>query len=198
VALLTLAGRMRMRRRLRTVARTWLVVCALLLPGALDTSAQTGPSTEYQIKAVFLFNFAQFTEWPAAAFTNASSPLIIGILGSDPFGAYLDETVRNEKVNNRPLVIQRYQRADDIKTCHILFISPSEAQTTDQVFARLQGRSILTVGDTEGFASRGMIRFLTEQNRIRLRVNVGAARAAGLTISSKVLRSAEIVGAERK
>src|SRR2546421_10219007 len=106
---------------LRMVAR----VCGLLLLGGLVASAQTGPSREYQVKAVFLFNFAQFVEWPPAAFAGANSPLVIGILGQDPFGAYLDETVRNEKVNNRLLEIQRYHRVEDIKTCHILFISPS-------------------------------------------------------------------------
>jgi hypothetical protein len=174
------------------------VVCALLLLGGLDASAQTGPSREYQVKAVFLFNFTQFVEWPPAAFAVATSPIIIGVLGEDPFGAYLDETVRGEKVNNRPLEIQRYHRVEEIKTCHILFISPSETEKYEQIFARLQGRSILTVGDTEGFAIRGgMIRFFTEQNRIRLRVNVGATRAARLTISSRLLRAADVVETQR-
>jgi hypothetical protein len=195
-----LMARVRAARAVQASAATWCVACGLLLLGALDASAQAGPSREYQVKAVFLFNFAQFVEWPPAAFAGASSPLVIGILGGDPFGAYLDETVRNEKVNNRPLEIQRYHRVDEIKTCHILFISPSEIERYEQISAGLQGRSILTVGDTEGFATRGgMIRFLIEQNRIRLRVNVGTARAAGLTISSKLLRAAEIVetGAKR-
>src|SRR5947207_13490122 len=80
-------------------------------------------SKEYQIKAVFLFNFAQFVDWPTNAFPEVQTPLVIGVLGEDPFGSYLDETVRGEKVNNRPLVIQRYRRADEIKSCHILFIS---------------------------------------------------------------------------
>ena len=198
MALLRIVARVLAARGVPAPAGTWYVVCGLLLLGGLGASAQTGASREYQVKAVFLFNFAQFTEWPAAAFADANSPLIIGILGADPFGAYLDETVRNERVNNRPLGIQRYQRVDEIKSCHILFISRSETDTYEQIFARLQGRSILTVGDAEGFATRGMIRFVTEQNRIRLRVNLGAARAASLTISSKVLRTAEIVGAERK
>jgi hypothetical protein len=197
MALLRIAAPVRARRGVQASARIWCVVCGFLLLGGPEPSAQTAPPAEYQIKAVFLFNFAQFTEWPPAAFADATSPLIIGVLGTDPFGAYLDETVRNEKVNNRPLAIQRYRRVDEIKTCHILFISRSETEAYEQIFARLQGRSILTVGDAEGFATRGMIRFLTEQNRIRLRVNLGAGKAAGLTISAKVLRSAEIVGAER-
>ena len=103
-----------------------------------------------------------------------------------------------QRVNNRPLEIQRYQRVDEIKTCHVLFISPSETERYGQIFATLQGRSILTVGDIEGFATGGgMIRFLTEQNRIRLRVNVGAARAAALTISSRLLRAADIVETQK-
>jgi len=191
-------ARVRAPRSVQASAGRWCVVCGLLLLGGLDTSAQTGPSREYQVKAVFLFNFAQFVEWPPAAFAGANSPIVIGVLGENPFGTYLDQTLRGEKVNNRPLEVQRYQRVDEIKTCHILFISPSETERYEQIFARLQGRSILAVGDTEGFAARGgMIRFLTEQNRIRLRVNVGAAKAADLTISSKLLRAAEIVGTER-
>jgi hypothetical protein len=147
---------------------------------------------------VFLFNFAQFVEWPQGAFAGANAPLVIGILGEDPFGGYLNETIRDEKVNGRPIEIQRYHRVDEIKTCHILFISPSETERYEQIFARLQGRSILTVGDAEGFATRGgVIRFLTEQNRIRLRVNVAAARAAGLTVSSQLLRAAEVVETQR-
>jgi hypothetical protein len=93
-----------------------------------DMSAQTAPSREYQIKAVFLFNFAQFVEWPPAAFRDSNSPLVIGVLGDNPFGTYLDETVRDEKVGNRPLEVQRYQRVDEIKTCHVLFIGPSGAE----------------------------------------------------------------------
>ena len=197
MAFLTIVAPLGTRRRLWTSAGTWRVVCSVLLLGAQSVSAQTAPSKEYQIKAVFLFHFAQFVEWPSAAFASADAPLVIGILGEDPFGAYLDETVRGEKVQNRPLEIQRYRRLDEIKICHILFIGSSETETYEEIFPKLQGRSILTVGDAEGFATRGMIRFLTERNRIRLRVNVGVARAAGLTISSKLLRAAEIVGAER-
>jgi hypothetical protein len=173
-------------------------VCGLLLLGGQLAAAQARASREYQVKAVFLFNFAQFVEWPPAALAGANAPMVIGILGEDPFGAYLDETVRDEKVKNRPLEIQRYHRVDEIKTCHILFISPSETERYEEIFARLQGRSILTVGDTEGFARHGgVIRFLAEQNRIRLRVNIGAAKAAGLTISSQLLRAADVVETQR-
>src|SRR5438105_6292328 len=105
----------------------WLMISLLLLAGRLDSWAQTAPSGEYQIKAVFLFNFAQFVDWPPKAFPEAQTPVVIGILGEDLFGSYLDETVRGEKVNDRPLVVQRYHRIGEIKTCHVLFISRSES-----------------------------------------------------------------------
>ena len=171
----------------------------LLLLGGLDGSAQTGPSREYQIKAVFLFNFAQFVEWPPAAFAGANSPIVIGVLGEDPFGGYLDETVRGEKVENRPLEVQRYRKVDEIKTCHVLFISRSETDRLEQILVSLKNRSILIVGDVDDLARRGgMIRLATAQNKIRLLVNVEAAKAANLTISSKLLRSAEVMTASKK
>jgi hypothetical protein len=177
-----------------TLAPTWCVVYGLLLLAGLDVSAQTAPSKEYQVKAVFLFNFAQFVEWPPTAFGDGNSPLVIGVLGDNPFGTYLDETVRDEKVGHRPLEVQRYLRVDEIKTCHVLFIGPSEANRLEQILASLKERSILIVGDSDDFVQRGgMIQLASSQSRIRLRINEGAAKTANLTISSKLLRSAELV-----
>jgi hypothetical protein len=174
-------------------------VYGLLLLAGPDASAQTGVTKDYQVKAVFLFNFAQFVEWPASAFADASSPIVIGVLGEDPFGTYLDETVRGEKVDNRPLEVQRYRRVDEIKACHILFISRSEASQLEQILVSLKDRSLLVVGDGDDFARRGgMIRLATIQNKIRLIINVEAAKTASLTISSKLLRSAELVTAAKK
>jgi len=181
-------------RRWTSLSRVWFAVFALMLTGRSDLPAQTTTSPEYQIKAVFLFNFAQFVEWPTNAFAGAESPLIIGVLGDDPFGAYLDEIVRGQKVNHRPLAIQRYRGLEEIKTCHLLFVSQSEKYRLDQILASLKDRNILTVGDAESFAQRGgMVRFVTEKNKIRLRINLEAATEAKLTISSKLLRPAEIV-----
>jgi hypothetical protein len=178
---------------LKAAAWSWLVAFALLFSSGPQLSAQQ-VSKEYQIKAAFLYNFSQFVEWPAGAFPNAQSPLVIGVIGDDPFGNYLDDIVRGEKVNNHPLVVQRFHRVSEIKTCHVLFVSRSEANQIEQVLSSLRGRNILTVGDFEDFAQRGgMIRFITENNKIRFRINVGVARAAKLTISSKLLRAAEIV-----
>jgi hypothetical protein len=170
----------------------WLVMSVFLLSSGLKLAAQTATSAEYQVKAVFLFNFAQFVDWPPKAFPDPQAPLVIGVLGEDPFGTYLDETVRGEKANNRPLVVQRYHRIGEIKTCHVLFISRSETDRFEQILNSLRGRNILTVSDAEDFAQRGgMIQLVTEKNKIRMRINLEAVKAANLTISSKLLHVAE-------
>ena len=174
-------------------------VGGLLLAGGLVVSAQTAPAREYQIKAVFLFNFAQFVEWRPADFADANSPIVIGVLGADPFGAYLDETVMGEKVDNRPLTVERYRTVDEIKACHILFISRSETNRLLPILSGLNGRNVLVVGDSDNFVQRGgMIQLANAQNKVRLIVNAEAAKAANLTISSKLLRSAEVVTPSRK
>lgn len=164
----------------------------LLCPLAYSASAE--PKREYQLKAVFLFNFSRFVEWPVEAFPNPESPLIIGVLGEDPFGPVLDETVSGERTGSHELQVRRWQRVEDIDTCHILFIGRSQSAGLDQILARLKDRNILTVSDADGSAQRGvMIRLVTESNRIRLQINLEAARAARLVISSKLLRPAIIV-----
>jgi hypothetical protein len=172
-----------------------LFATAMLL---LAAAARGETTPEYQIKAVFLFNFAQFVDWPPEALADVSAPLVIGVLGEDPFGTALDDTVRNETIKSRKLIVQRYQGIEDVQACHILFISRSEASRLDQIVAALRGRSILTVSDITGSALQGvMIRFITEKNRIRLRVNLEAAKAVHLVLSSKLLRPAEIVTTQK-
>jgi hypothetical protein len=187
------------RRWLKGFGGVGFLVCALLFSGGLDLPAQSAPAAEYQVKAVFLFNFAQFVEWPPSAFPERQTPLVIGVLGQDPFGTYLDETVRGERVNNRPLAVRRYRRVEEIQTCHVLFISRSEAARLSQILAGLKYRKILTVADGESAAgSSVMIQFVTQQNKIRLRINPEAAKAANLTISSKLLRLGDVADAGRR
>jgi hypothetical protein len=194
MALLSVGTRRRTSHRFSSSAATWWLVCGWLLLRGLDGSAQTALSPEYQIKAVFLFNFAQFVQWPPSAFSGAATPLVIGVLGDNPFGAYLDDTVRGEKVDDRSLVVEHYRTVDEIKACHVLFVSRSEAMRVEQILGRLKDRSILVVGDSDDFVQRGgTIRLAMIQNKIRLIVNVDAAKLANLTISSKLLRSAELV-----
>jgi len=185
-------------RWLRLAAiRVFAACCAAvaILPVAsAEPPAQAAIPAGYQLKAVFLFNFAQFVSWPPGAFQGAQSPIVIGVLGDDPFGSYLDRVVQGEKIGDRRLVVRRYSQVEDVADCHILFISRSEADHLGSVLARIKGRSLLTVGDLDNFARLGgMVRFVTENGKIRLRINVAAAKASGLTISSKLLAHATIV-----
>jgi hypothetical protein len=151
--------------------------------------------TEYQVKAVFVYNFSRFVEWPPQSFTAPDEPFVIGVLGGDPFGARLDEAVHGEQIDQHPLVVRRFRNLGEIGDCRILYIDRSESAQVPQILAALDHRNTLTVSDLDASSERGvMIQFTTENNRIRLRINVESARAAGLTISSKLLRSADIVG----
>lgn len=184
---------MRLKTKFRRKASPWicLFACALLLTRGPQASAQ---SKEYQFKSAFLYNFSQFVVWPAGAFSGAQSELVIGVVGDDPFGAFLDEIVSGQKANTHPLVVKRFRQIEEIKSCHILFVSRSEAGRLSRIVAISRNRNILTVSDIEGFAQNGgMIALVTENNRIRFKINLGAVKAENLTISSKMLRVAEIV-----
>ena len=186
------------RQSLRSSAGCLALMAIAWFSCAQRVNAQSASFKEPEVKAVFLFNFAQFVEWPDSAFPARGSAFVIGILGDDPFGRVLDDVVRGEVVNGRALVVERFRRVEAIGPCHILFIGQFNAEQYSHIFATLERRPILTVGDTDGFAALGgAIRFVTAQNRIRLRVNMAAANAASLTISSNLLRSAEIVGTGR-
>jgi hypothetical protein len=169
------------------------LVSALLL-------AQGPRASEYQVKAVFLFNFVQFVDWPRPAVAAPDSqPLLIGILGNDPFGPFLDETVRGEHLGTRPIQLRRYRQIADIDDCNVLFISRSEAERVPEILVALKNRPVLTVSDGDAFANQGgMIQFVTDKSRIHLRINLEAAQAADVVISSKLLRVAEIVRSPRR
>ena len=175
--------------------RRWFVLAAACcaLPGG--DAWPVAPAGEYQVKAAYLFNFGQFVEWPAAAYASPAAPFVIGILGDDPFGGILDEVVRGESVGGHPLAVRRFRRPEDITDCNILFIARSEALRLGQTLEALRGRHILTVTDVAGPESQAaIIVLLTENNRIRMRINVAEARANDLVISSKLLRPAQVVG----
>jgi hypothetical protein len=170
----------------------WLMANAWpLMP--LEASGQTTTSQEYHVKAAFLFNFAQFVQWPTNAFAEAKAPLVIGVIGEDPFGAVLDEIVRGESVNGHPLLVQRYRRAAEIKACHILFINEPDRKRLEETLTLTKGASILTVGETGEFTRLGgMVQFFTESGKIRFQINVETTQRSNLEVSSRLLRLARL------
>jgi hypothetical protein len=172
--------------------RWWLfLLAAACLAGPVPAQQR---SREYDLKAVFLYNFATFVEWPEAARPPAGAPIVIGVLGRDPFGTALDEVINGEKLNGHPLQVRRCKSADEARECHILFISASEASHVGDILQALKGRPVLTVGDMPRFLEMGGIIAFSTDARLQLHVNAPAARQAGLNISSKLLRVATVVG----
>ena len=161
---------------------------AVILPISRGSIAQESQPSEYQIKAAFIFNFAKFVEWPSTALPKANSPMIIGVLGDNPFRDNLEKTIKNRSVEDHPLVIKRFASAAEATNSHILFISSSEKGQLVEVIKTLEGSTVLTVGEMDEFNEKGgMINFVMEGTKIRFRINNEAATRAGLKISSKLL-----------
>lgn len=157
----------------------------------LHTVAMAQGPSEYQVKAVFLLNFTKFIEWPATAFETSKSPMEICILGNDPFGNTLEQMVKGEVVNGRPLAVQRVKHPPPPKSCHVLFMASIDKNIQALADA---GPGRLTVGEGSTFLREGgMISFVIENRRVRFDVNQTAAQKAGLKISSKLLAVARSV-----
>lgn len=186
----------RPQSQFQSLFRPGFAALCLFFLAFLPKPVQSAPSyPQHQVKAVFIFNFAQFVDWPAEAFEDDKSPLVIGIVGDSqhPVAAALEQVVRNEKIRNRPFKIVYFPDAASVKKCHILYFPQGTPAPSPRLFADWQNQRILTIGENEdSLRNGGIIRFVTER-KIGLRINLKAARASGLSISSKLLRLAEIV-----
>jgi len=174
---------------MRTRATSFLGFClvGLVLCSGKGPAQESGP-TEYEIKAAYIFNFAKFVEWPTKAFSQPSSPIVIGILGENPFHKDLEDTIRDKTVDDHPLVVKEFPSPAEPTNCHILFINSSEKARLPQILKDLNGASVLTVGEMDGFTEAGgMINFVREGTKIRFRINNTAATKVKLKISSKLL-----------
>lgn len=173
-----------------------LGILGLLLFASYPQAEAQQPS-EYQVKAAFLYNFANFVEWPEIALSDTTT-LIIGVLGKDPFGSALTR-FEKRSVKGRPLRVVQSERLQDLPFCHMLFISSTEEENLTQVFQYLEGKPTLTVGELEQFAQRGgVINFIIKNKKVRFEINRTRALESGLKLSSKLLKLATIVDGQRK
>jgi hypothetical protein len=178
---------------------------AILLTAFLALPAAAGPArgrrvpTEAdEVKAVFLLNFTKFVEWPPEAFATLQSPIVIAVLGADPFDGVLDQAVAGETVNGRPIEVKRFKDLEALGPCHILFISASQEERVPEILRRLRRVRTLTVADMDGFAARGgAIQFRAESGRMRFEISQEAAELAGLRVSARLLRLASAVRPRR-
>jgi len=166
----------------------WLIACT-----AAAVSAEQQKPGEYQIKALFLYNFLNFVDWPADSSFHSSPTINVCIIGDDPFADALDD-IRNETVKGKKLAIRFYRPFDEPEGCHLLFIPASEKNHVGHILRPVRESNVLTVADTVEVGRHGaIISFLIEQKKVRFAINIDAARRAGLKISSKLLKLAKIV-----
>ena len=187
------SGKDQTARKVPATRRSGRVGCtvlgALLLTWAPLAWAASAAG-EYQVKAAFLYNFAKFVNWPGA--DGGQSAFVLCILGDDPFGAGIN-AIAGKQVGGRTLQVRRLGSADGAAACQVLFIASSESGGLSRVLGAIRGRPVLTVGDTPGFAERGVvINLYVEQSKVRFEINVDAAKRAGLNISSQLLKLARI------
>jgi len=157
-------------------------------------AAQSGQPSEYEVKAAFLFNFTKFVEWPDSTFSGPQAPIVIGIIGDDPFGDGLIRIVAGQKAQGRAIVIIKYRYGDDLRRCQVLFISASERLRSGEILAKLQDASVLTVSDIDGFAEAGgMMQFVMQESRVHFVVNLDAATQSKLHVSAKLLALARVI-----
>lgn len=158
--------------------------------------AQGANPSEYRFKATFLANFKNFVEWPVEAFSSDQAPLIICVVGDFSFGPSLAEMTRNVSLHGRRVDVRwvRRETEEELRACHVLFVSRSELKQYGRVLNLVRGTSVLTVGETPDFlANGGIITFSLQQNALQFDVNLAAANEAHLKISSRMLLLAQHV-----
>jgi hypothetical protein len=180
------------RTRAVTLLQKLLLLAAAVVAPAVPAAGVT--ATDQQLKAVFVFHFSQFVDWPPTAYAAETEPFVIAVLGNDTFAALLEEVVRGEQVNKHPIQVRKVSSVEAAGPVHILFVDRSQSARFKQVVELVRNRSTLIVSDLDGATQRGAMIQLTNVNqRVGLRINVDSARAAGLTLSSNLLRLAEVV-----
>lgn len=181
-----------MRVRARVMRLLALAAVSGLLLFTLGARAHVIP--ESQQKAAFLYNLTRFVVWPRLAFADEAAPISLCLIGRDPLGADLD-AFRDRMAQGRRVAVTRLSSAAQARSCHVLFICASESERVRVLLDSLRGLPVLTVSDIEHFTSEGgVIGLTTARQRVRLEVNMDAARQKGLKISSRLLNMSRVIG----
>ncbi len=176
------------------LARALFCLAVPLLPALGASKENAAAPREYQVKAAFLYNFARFVEWPAAAFASPQEPLTICVFGDDPFGSDLSDAVKGKTAGAREILIRRTKHSAAAGGCQMAFIGSVEKKYFRPLLDNLTAAASLTVGDSAGFTQAGgVINLVLEGASVRFEINVDAAERAHLTISSALLGLAKIV-----
>jgi hypothetical protein len=148
---------------------------------------------EYQLKAAFIGKFVKYVTWPPERLGD-SAPLVVGVLGQDPFGDKLEAAFKNRKSDERRVVVQRFPTLDGLEGAHVLFVPAQEAARLGDVVRATRDASLLLIGESADFAARGgIINFYLEGDKLRFEINTESAKRQKLKVSSDLLKLARIV-----
>jgi YfiR/HmsC-like len=181
----------------KTVARRSMLVVAaacLLVSAAVPICSQASRAAEYRSKANFLATFPSFVDWPESAFISVQSPFFICVRGDFSFGTSLAELARGASPHGRRVEVRWVHKDQELRDCHIAFVSRSESKRYAKLLQLLEGAGVLTVGETETFLSAGgAVSFSFEHETLQFEVNLIAVDTAHLKISSRLLALARHV-----
>lgn len=175
-------------KQMAALALNLMIPAAAALPARADEAA---PSAN-QVKAAFVYNFAKFVDWPPQEFSSATTPIVIGLWGNDPFNHDLENAVKNKRVDTHPLSVRYLKSLDELKTCQIVFISASETRRWPEILRAVDSASVLTITENSDrfLAAGGMINLFRDEDKFRFEINDTAARRSGLKLSSRLLQLA--------
>ena len=178
---------------------TRIVTAIVLMLSGWSNSARAATSpTEYELKAAYLVNFARFVKWPAQKLSTSDTPFVIGVVGDDSFASAIDSAVHGTKVYEHRVVARRVSGGEELRRCHLLFVSRTGDGRMPALIADLRDQPILTVGESDKFISLGgMINFTTISDTIHFEINRAAAEKTGLKVDSRLLSLAKIADASR-
>jgi hypothetical protein len=179
-------------------ALTIIIALPSAFVGETTGTPAPAPSLEYQVKAAYLFNFTKFVEWPAESSSDPPGPIVIGIVGKDPFGYFLDVLVKEKTVKGRQVIVKRAADLAQLDSCHVLFISLAEAARAPEILERFRGRPVLTIGEHDQFVKQGgMVRFLVANKKVTFEIDADIAERARLKISSRLLGIGRVLRDEK-
>jgi hypothetical protein len=182
------------------VASLVAFLCLITPSVEAQSPAPVNLPNEYTVKAVFLYSFGRYVEWPQKAFADAAAPFVIGILGEDAFGGALDQIAAKKTIQERRIVIRRFASLEQYSApCHILFVSRSlTAEQQVALMRKMEGKAVFLVGETPGFAEKGGVaNFFIDGDRVRFEINPDYARQAQLRMDAKLLSLGKPVGNPR-
>jgi hypothetical protein len=162
---------------------------AVRVPAAAELVAQDPTKVE----AAYLRNFARYVIWPEGAFVDPKAPWRIGVLGRDPFGDVLAQTLQGRTEQDRTFEIRRGQSVEALRGCHIVFVGFRDAGSRRAALAELKGKPVLTVGDADGFLEEGGIIQFAVRDTVEMSINLDQARVGALKIQTKMLEVSRAV-----